>query len=341
MSKSNMFLRTGKILGYISGCLFLLLNLLALPSLAMEPEKILSLSLKAQFQVNIEGIKETQVCRKGENYIIRAKVVYQKPDFSYILYLAPPIIKGRRILDNGKLRIEYIPGMNNPKPFPSLNSFLARKRRERSLYLIFANYTISQLPDEDIAGREVYVISLVPQYSGNPGLKMWIDKKTFLPLKQERYNSEGKLTFSSQFVEIHFNKKLSREELNDIPKSVKDRKLLPPHQVVSDIEELKAISRFSLSFPRYLPSGYSFQEGILLNGGQRVALTYTNGLETIVLFQSLPMNVKTEDSRQVPFGGALLMIGAKTEFWTGEGKTFVLIADICEEEFNKIKESIE
>jgi len=341
MKKSNMFLQTGKILGYISGCLFLLLNLLALPSLAMEPEKILSLSLKAQFQVNIEGIKETQVYRQERNYTIRAKVVYQEPNFSYILYLAPPKIKGRRIIDNGKLRIEYISGMNDFKISASLNSSLTRKRREKSLHLIFANYTISQLPDEEIAGREVYVISLLPQYSGNPGLKMWIDKETFLPLKQERYNSEGKLTFSSQFVEIHFNKKLSREELNDIPKSVKDRRLLPPHQVIGDIEKLKEISRFSLSFPRYLPSGYSFQEGVLLNGGQRVALTYTNGLETIVLFQGPPINIKTEDSRQVPFGGALLMIGAKTEFWTCEGKTFVLIADVSKEELKKIKESIE
>jgi outer membrane lipoprotein-sorting protein len=314
---------------------------MVVPSLAVEPEKILSLSLEAQFQVDAEGIKETQVYRQEENYIIRAKVVYQKPDFSYILYLAPPRIKDRRILDNGKLRIEYIPGMNDFKISSSLNSSLARKRREKGLHLILANYNISQLPDEEIAGRGVYVISLLLRSSGNPGLKIWIDKETFLPLKQERRSSEGKLIFSSQFTEIHFNKKLSREELNDIPKSVKDRRFLPPHQVISDIEELKEISRFSLSFPKYLPSGYSFQEGVLLNGGQRVALTYTNGLETIVLFQSPPMNVKTEDSRQVPFGGALLMIGAKTEFWTGEGKTFVLIADICEEEFNKIKESIE
>jgi len=341
MSKSNMFLSTGKILGYISGCLFLLLNLLALPSLAMEPERILYLSLEAQFQVNIEGIMETQVYRQKRNYTIRAKVVYQKPDFSYILYLAPPMVKGKKILDNGKLRIEYIPGMNDFKISASLNSSLARKRREKGLNLIFANHTISQSPDEEIAGRGVYVISLLPQYSGNPGLKRWIDKETFLPLKQERRSSEGKLTFSSQFVEIHFNKKLSREELNDIPKSVKDKGFRPLYRVIGDIEELKEISRFPLSFPKYLPSGYSFQEGVLLNGGQRVALTYTNGLETIVLFQSPPMNVKTEDSRQVPFGGALLMIGAKTEFWTGEGKTFVLIADISEEEFNKIKESIE
>jgi len=327
-----MLLRTGKILGYISGCLFLLLNLMVVPSLAMEPEKILSLSLEAQFQVDAEGIKETQVYRQERNYIIRAKIIYRKPDFSYILYLAPPMIKGRRILDNGKLRIEYIPGMNNPKHSSSLNSSLAKKRREKSLNLILANYTISQLPDEYIAGREVYVISLVLQYSGNPGLKRWIDKETFLPLKQERYNSEGKLTFSSQFTEIHFGKKISEEELNDIPESGENGKLIPPHQVISDIEELKEISRFPLSFPKYLPSGYSFLEGVLLNGGKRVALTYTNGLETIVLWQSLPLNLKIQGDREMHFG---------TKFWTDKGKTFVLIADISEEELTKIMESIE
>jgi len=332
MSKSNMFLPTGKILGYISGCLFLLLNLIVVTSLAMEPEKILSLSLEAQFQVDAEGVKETRVCREEGSYIIRAKIIYQKPDFSYILYLAPPMIKGRRILDNGKLRIKYIPGMNNPKPSSSLNSPLARKKREKSLNLILANYTISQLPDEYIAGREVYVISLILQYSGSPGLKTWIDKETFLPLKQERYNSEGKLIFSSQFTEIHFGKELSREELNDITKSVKDRSFLPPHQVISDLEELKEISRFPLSFPKYLPSGYSFQEGVLLNGGQRVALTYTNGLETIVLFQGPPINLKIQGDREMPFG---------TKFRTDKGKTFVLIANISEQELTKIMESIE
>jgi len=332
MRKSNIFLPAGRILRCIFVGLFLLLNLMVVPSLAMEREKILCLSLEAQFQVDAEGIKETQVYRQEKNYIIRAKIIYRKPDFSYILYLAPPMIKGRRILDNGKLRIEYIPGMNNPKHSSSLNSSLARKRREKSLNLILANYTISQLPDEYIAGREVYVISLVPQYPGSPGLKRWIDKETFLPLKQERYNSEGKLTFSSQFTEIHFGKKISEEELNDIPESVKDKGILPRHQVVSDIEELKEISRFPLSFPKYLPSGYSFQEGVLLNGGQRVALTYTNGLETIVLFQGPPINLKIQGDREMPFG---------TKFWTDKGKTFVLIANISEEELTKIMESVE
>ena len=332
MRKSNIFLPAGRILRCIFVGLFLLLNLMAIPSLAMEPERILRLSLEAQFQVNIEGIKETQVYRQEESYTIKAKVVYQEPDFSYISYFAPSNIESRRILDNGKLRIEYSSIMNNFKIFASLNSSLARKRREKGLRRIFVNYTISESPDEEIVGRGVYVISLLAQSSRNPGLKMWIDKETFLPLKQERYNSEGKVIFSSQFVEIHFNKKVSREELNHIPKSVKDKGFRPPYRVIGDIEELKEISKFSLSFPKYLPSGYSFQEGVLLNGGQKVALTYSNGLETIVLWQSLPINLKIQGDREMPFG---------TKFWTEKGKTFVLIANISEEELTKIMESIE
>ncbi len=335
MSRSNMFLRTGKILGYISGCLFLLLNLSALPSLAMEPEKILSLSLEAQFQVNVEGIKEEQVYRQHESYIVRAKVVYQTPDFSYILYLAPPRIRGKKILDNGKVRIEYSSERNNfeiSKIYASLNSSLAREKREKSLKRIFANYTISQSPDEEIAGRGVYVIPLVPHSSGNPGLKMWIDKETFLLLKQERYSSGGRLTFSSQVLEIHFEKRTPREELNDIPKSVKDKGFRPPYRVIGDIEELKKTSRFSLSFPGYLPSGYSFREGVLFNGGQRVDLIYANGLEIILFSQSLPINLTGQDEREMSFD---------TKFWTDKGKTFVLIANISEEELTKIRESIE
>ena len=341
MKKSNILLPAGRSVEYVFVSIFILLILIVLPSLAMEPEKILSLSLEARFQIDVEGIKETRVCREEESYTIRAKIIYRKPTFSYILYLAPPMIKGRRILDNGKLRVEYIPGMSNPNLYASLNSSLAKKRRKKDLNLILANYTISQSADEYIAGREAYVISLIHQQPDSPGLKRWIDKETFLSLKQERYNSEGELTSSSQFVEIHFGKKTSQEELNGMPESGESGKLLSPHEVISDIEELKERSKFPLSFPRYLPSGYSFQEGILLTGGQRVVLTSTNGLETIVLFQGPPMNVKTEDSDQLPFGGALLMMGVKTEFWTAQGKTFVLIANMSEEELSKIKESIE
>jgi len=323
---------------------FFIVGLIVMPTLAIESREILSLSLEAQFQVNIEGIKETQIYLEEKTHTIRVKLIYQKPNFSYMLYLAPFYLKGRKIMDDGRLRIEYILDRNKFNLFPSPNSFWAKKRKRENLNLVFASYNITQLPDEDIAGRETYVLSLTPKYSGNPGLKIWIDKKTFLVLKQERYNSEGKLVVSSAFTEIHFGKRISPEELNGMPKSLEKREL-PSRRIIYNLQKLREEIKFPLSFPGYLPAGYNFQEAILLNDGRRVALTYTNGLGTIVFFQSPAVNIKIRGHREIFFkkklGQLQSSIGAKTLVWTGEKKTFVLIADISEEELAKIAESIE
>lgn len=334
--------RTRKILKLIFVVVLFLSSFMVVPCLAIEPDKILALSLEAQFQVNTDGIKETRIYRGGKTYIVRARIVYQEPDFSYVLYLAPPEIKGKRILDDGKLRIDYVLGVDKFKVSFSLNSLPAKQRKRGNLNLIFANYTISQLPDEYIAGRETYLISLTYQYSGNPSLKIWIDKETFLCLKRERYNSEGELIFSSTFTEIHFDKIISEDELNGIPESVRNKKLLPRH-IIYNLQKLREKSRFPLSFPKYLPKGYNFQEATLLNGGKRVALIYSNGLQTIVFSQSLPVNVRMKSRADIPLKEALEQLHplAKIKFWTERGKTFVFIGDISEEELTKIMESIE
>jgi len=344
MRKLNMFFPIGRTISKsVFVMIFFLFGLIVVPALAIEPREILSFSQEARFQVNIEGIKETKVHLGEKIHTIRAKLIYQEPDFSYMSYLAPPYLKGRKILDNGKLRIDYGLDMNKFNISPSLNSFWAKKRKRQNLSLIFANYNISQLPDEYVADREVYLISLNPKHPGNPELKIWIDKETFLALRQERYNSEGKLTFSSVFTEIHFGKRFSKEELNGIPQSVKERKFLS-RDVIDSLQKLREETKFSLSFPKYLPAGYNFQEAILLNNGRRVALTYTNGLETIVFFQGPTLNIKIKGFREIPFketlGRLQSSIGAKTLLWTRKGKTFVLIADISEGELTKIAESI-
>lgn len=344
-----MFLRTVQtffrsLFRFIFMMIFFWVGLIVMPTLAMEPREILNLSLEAKFQVNIEGIKETQIYLGEKSYTIKAKLIYQKPDFSYMLYLAPAYLKGKRIMDDGRLRIEYVLGGNKFNISPSLNSFWAKKRKRENLNLLFTSYNISQLPDECVAGRETYVLFLAPKYSGNPGLKMWIDKKTFLILKQERYNSEGKLIISSAFTEIHFERKVSQEELNGIPKSV-EKKEFPSRRIIYNLQKLKEETKFPLSFPEYLPAGYNFRGAISLGNGKTVVLTYTNGLETIVFFQSPAVNVRTRGDHKIFFrkklGQLESRVGAKTLVWTEKGKTFVLIADISEAELAKMAESIE
>jgi len=326
--------------------IFLLLGIMTLPLLAVEPKEILSLSLEAQFQLDFEGIKKTQIYIEEEPYTVIAKLIYQKPDFSYIRYLAPSRVKGKIILDDGKLRIDYVPGIDKFRIFPSLNSPEARKRKKQSSNLIFDNYTISQLPDEYVCERPVYVILLTPKYTGNPWLKIWIDKETYLSLKQERYASEEKLITSSTFTEVYFGIRSFREELySTIPPRLWEGKKLPSRRIIRSLEQLREEITFPLSLPKYLPLGYEFQRAILFNEGKRVDLIYTNGLKTIVFSQNPKINVRMRDYHEMSFKGKRgrlqASMGAWNLVWTEKGRTFILIADISKEELTKIAESVE
>lgn len=324
---------------------FLLLRITISPLLAVEPKEILTLSLEAQFQLDFEGIEKTQTYINEEPYTVVVKIIYQKPDFSYIKYLAPPIMGGKIILDDGKLRIDYVPGMDRFHIFPSLNSPEVKKRKKQSLNLIFDNYTISPLPDEYICERPVYVISLTPKYADDPRLKTWIDKETYLPLKQEIYASEGRLITSSAFTEVYFGIGSSKEELySTIPLSW-GKTALPPRRIIYSLEQLREEVKFPLFLPKYLPLGYEFQGAILFDKEKRVDLIYSNGLKTILFSQNPQVNVRIENYREIRFNGREGQLqesmGAWNLVWTEKGRTFVLIADVSEEELTKIAKSVE
>ena len=325
---------------------FLLLGIMTFPLLAVEPKEILSLSLEAQFQLNFEGIKKTQIYIEEEPYTVVAKLIYQKPDFSYIRYLAPSRVKGKIILDDGKRRIDYVAGIDKFRIFPSLNSPEARKRKKQSLNLIFDNYTISQSPDEYICERPVYVILLTPKHAGNPWLKIWIDKETYLSLKQEKYASEEKLITSSTFTEVYFGIRSFREELySTIPPRLWEGKKPPSRRIIRSLEQLRKEITFPLSLPKYLPLGYGFRGAILFKEGRRIDLIYTNGLKTIVFSQNPKINVRMKDYHEMSFkekrGRLQASMGVWNLVWTEKERTFILIADVSKEELTKIAESVE
>ena len=313
-------------------CLLVLVILsggIASPLLATEPKEILKRSLEAQFQLDFEGIQKTEFRLPGRKYIITTRIIHQKPDFTYTATLAPSRVKGLVTLDDGKFHIWHIRGSNKFKFSPSLNSPEAREIKRKSLNLKFTNYKISQLIDSYIGGRSVYVISLIPRHPGNPRQKVWIDKKTYLPLKEEKYNWKGELIFAFHYTGIHFNRRFSKEKFyRDFPQRLIKRTFFSRERFLS-LKDLKAKIRFLVSIPQYLPPGYEFQEAVLLFKGRAVKLTYTNGLGVICLFQ-MPANIKLEGY----FKGAHPLV------WRKRGKTFDLKGDVPRKELIKIKQSV-
>lgn len=300
---------------------------------AIEPKEILRRSLEAQFGLNFEGIQKAEFRLPGKNYTITTRVIRQKPDFSYTATLTPSRIRRLVTLDDGKFRMWHIRGSNKSEFFPSLNSPEAKEIKRKSLNLKFKNYKISQLIDSYVGGRSVYVISLIPRHAGNPWQKVWIDKETYLPLKEEKYNWKGELFFAFHYTGINFDPRFSKEKLyQEFPQRLIKRSFFSRERFLS-LKDLKAKIRFPVSIPHYLPPGYEFQEAVLLFKGKAVKITYTNGVGVICLSQ-------TPSPRGYPETWFEDFEGAHPLVWRKRGKTFVLIADISRKELIKIAQSV-
>lgn len=316
--------------------------------LAEESKDLIRCSFSAKFNVDFEGIKEIKIYTPNETYSYKVKVIYQKPDFTYIEYLDGSTLKGKIVIDDGEKRIEYLPG-SRIKVFPSLNFPPIRKRRESIFNIMLKNFNLSSPSESKLLERPVYVVSLFAKsFSGSPFLKLWIDKATYLPLRQERYNPGGSLCSSFEFIKAQFNKRIPLEKLYaNLPES-------PPLEekafdfALQSIEEIQSKVDFSLSLPEYLPLGYTFQGGRLLEkwGRRAVKLLYTNGLEVIVLFE-IPRieEIMMRHHHFIEFGDLKMKVRenpfGKTLVWTKKGKTFVLMGGLPLEELVKVACSIE
>ncbi len=299
--------------------------------LAIEPKEILTRSLEAQFGLDFEGIKKTEFHLAGRSYTTTTRIIRQEPDFTYTTTLAPARLKRWIALDDGEFRIWHIRGSNKFEFFPSENSPEAKEIKRKSLNLKFINYKISQLLDSYILTRPVYVISLIPRNSGNPRRKIWIDKKTYLPLKEEDYNWRGEFISSSFYTEIHFDRRFSKEKFYQDFSQRTRKKVSFPERFLN-LNDLRRKIRFPVSLPQYLPTGYEFQEAVLLLEGRLLKLTYTNGLGVICLFQMAPRGYPETIFKD--FEGAHPLVWKKGE------RTFLLMADISRKELIKIAQSV-
>ncbi len=314
------------------------------PTWGIEPHEILSRSLEAQCQLDLEGIKRTEFHTGRENSVLTAGFIRLGRDFSYLLYVSPSRLKGRMVLDDGSSRKDYIPDEKKLRVYPSLNSRSMQQERQNNLNLLAANYTISRQRDEFILGRPSYVISVMPKSPGNPRLDIWIDKKTYFPLKKQRYNAEGKLIVSSSFIPFDLRKEVFRERVYQSVRRIRGKRkaVLSPRSYTLD--EVGRMVKYHLGVPEYLPRGYILRGVDLLDEGKTAKLTYTDGLGVICLFQRPRVNIKMRSFEKLRFGNLEGKLRAredeKTLVWNKSGVTFILMGDILKKELGRIAESV-
>jgi negative regulator of sigma E activity len=152
--------------------------------------------------------------------------------------------------------------------------------------LLLSNYTPVASGKEKVAGRLTDVISLQPKTPGNPKLVLWVDEKTGIILRSERYLHTGVLATRSTYSSISFSPVLS-STLYTLPKQWRRVNTGAASNPIS-ADQIRKLAGFKPLKPLYVPKGYIL-DGFFLcrTGSGKIAavLKYTDGLNSITVFE--------------------------------------------------------
>ncbi|HVC01548.1 MAG TPA: MucB/RseB C-terminal domain-containing protein [Steroidobacteraceae bacterium] len=142
-------------------------------------------------------------------------------------------------------------------------------------------YRISALPDERLLGKPVKVIVVSPKDQFRFGYRLWLDRKTAMPLKTQLCDSRGRVLEQILFATL------------EMPKTIADRELRPnvPTAGMRWIVQgptARASAGAADLRPARLPPGFRLTAAGVqtIGSAQRPAehLVYSDGLATVSLF---------------------------------------------------------
>lgn len=149
------------------------------------------------------------------------------------------------------------------------------------IQLLAKNYALIHSGTESIAGHDAVHITITPNQKKHPSLQLWVDAKSKIQLKYERYTHQGALLESSVYQSLQVNPIFQEEwfstdgldRLFPVPDTDK-----PPEIIPLD---------FSPYNPSWLPSGFEKRGEYRWKGESGVVLntSYSDGLANLSIFQ--------------------------------------------------------
>lgn len=158
-------------------------------------------------------------------------------------------------------------------------------KEQTLLNLAAQNYEWQDEGQSSIAGMLARQVAAVSKQTEAPVLRFWVDEEHKAFLREERYDSEGKLNFVSYFAYLTFPSSLGAN-LFYIPWEMKIRTFPTP----KELQGPKALSAvdFQPIFPKFLPDGFTLLGTYLTEWGKlkKLHLLYSDGLRTISIYEN-------------------------------------------------------
>ncbi len=276
------------------------------------------------------------------------RVEHRAPNQTRHWYLAPQSLYGDSIISRGDTAYN-VDVKHNRVIVEQDDAIDDQVALDDNLGLLAANYHAITGPDSDIAGRPAWEVILINKYTGQTGLRVWIDKQTNLVLQNETYATNGSISQQSRFEEIRYTSNLPAAVFV-VPKTGYSIVKGAEHGLPSnDLGALVKTAGFQARGPKYLPDGFLPVTGAVtdIKGVRTLHLLYSDGIRTLSLFQNAKgsavdmSHFKPRDTRVENHNAQLVEDGpTKLLAWQESGLHFALIGELSERELIKIAASV-
>ncbi len=297
-------------------------------------------------------------------------ILQKKPDRMKTVAINPEEEAGTMVVSEGEVMWTYDPKTNTVMKMEMPDTPVLGEMDYAGIIGEFLNETdVSLLGMEEIDGRSAYLLETSPKGDGEgiqlvDGMKLWVDKETWMPLRYEMYDSDGSLMIELEIRDLKVNQGIPDSEfVFEVPEGATVKTVdLDSFELPEEItlEEARESAGFEILVPEYLPEGYAFNHSTVSNNSwiafeghacETVSLTYENEEEDAIYLSETvyeagapeaPFMNTAEDVSINGVEGKYLTLGdMKILKWKIREIELSLSASLEKDELLKIAESIQ
>ena len=255
-----------------------------------NPKRLLDKTAHSLENVSYVANGTTRVLCNGKALTCNMTIYHMKPNRTRIEYSSEPL-KGVVAGDDGTCSWRCDPRTKRT----IFSASASGSKCCRRLDLLLANHQVTAGRGGKVAGRPAMLITL-SSASGQPRKRLWVDKSTFVILKTEDYDADGRVDSSTAYRSIRY--------VGSLPSTLfkrPSRTDLGAHCAdggpVTEARLAKIVG-FKISKPGYLPEGYKLDGYRVYNcrcGMKAACIRYTNGLDGISVFEYRRCSMRMEN----------------------------------------------
>ena len=251
-------------------------------------QELLRRMLQAENSLPLMGDQVTLVVQNGLDISSEQEVQRSGARALRLDYLRPARLAGEQIVDNGRFYCHFIPATDTLELSPSRIGALRVRVPQVIRQIRSGRLLVQQVGQDTVAGHACVVLEvMVRSASPAPSQKFWVDPTNGAQLRNEQYDSSGRLLSASYYTQITYNPVFDKAAFR-LPRSGGKVVVGGFAAPTLTLDQVRAQAGFAVQVPTVLPDGFRYQGGsVSSRKNSRVAeLRFFNGANALSVFET-------------------------------------------------------